>query len=361
MGICIMRKITIISLLMSLIACSKSSSNNSLAEVSEGIACNSESVVRQIVANNLHLGAKQLYISSSLQDITTTDNGPSNLKCQANLSLASFCNNQTIKIPISYQVQQNKIINHKNVASSTNSYSLVQPLVTNVLLKQQQLTQLTQFLQHLQESSNLIADYQVTRKGNTYVVKKSRLVQELYVNGKVTEPLVSNYNVNIMNKLFETENEVGFLIGSFTGGTIDNDTLNNRLLVLIKDDGYYLSPEFSYVSSIESANGSIFITSGNSLNYASHDDYPIYEYKDKQWLVARAGKSVAEYQKDFSKLTAKQILAIAKDDQCYDSDIDSLDTSHACNYANKYCFMFKSLAKNVLHDSAYNILQQSCN
>ena len=194
-----------------------------------------------------------------------------------------------------------------------------------------------------------------------YVFKKSDVDQVLYFNGSPVSPRIGNFQINIEKNYILGGNSV-FLIGSYTGGTIDADTENSHLIQIDAQGKYTVSKAFAYMrGGIIQKDDALYINGViPGKPYIESSDLPVYLFESGVFKTIRGAESDAYYQAKYSKLQAKDIIKVALVDQCYDSENNLVDTSHACGYAQKYCFMFKSL-KNPIHDQYYTALSQVCN
>lgn len=323
-------------LLIGLYGCSKNS---------EPLSCDSPSVQAALLngANSSSPG----YYSKSLintKPMQKTDNA---LSCSASLSVQSNLDNKLIlSIPVTYQVYQ---VNNKS-ESSTSSLNF-----TN-----ENQAKLSAWLIQLNDLSKQLGDYQLTPLGAIYVMKESDQ-QVLYYNGQLVTPEISNTIISI-EKTFTVNDKPVFLLGSYTGGTIDQDTRNSLLIEIESQGKYKVTRRFAYkLNGITQSEESLVINGvAPGRPYAESDDFPIYVYTNGDLTIQRDVKPDSYYQTKFANMTTKAIVDQAKADQCYDNANNLLDTSHICLYAMKYCFEYKAI-KNPADDDYGKIIKKACN
>ncbi len=189
-----------------------------------------------------------------------------------------------------------------------------------------------------------------------FIKQDNNVSQSLNYNGnQMVTNLISNDNVKI-EKEFDLDGSKVFLIGSYTGGTIDNTTKNHYLLSISPTNQVVLTNAFAYRGDIQQKNDSLFLHLYDPEQvYQSDNDIPLIEYKPSGFVDLESNSLIPKY----NKLTAKSIVDMAIHDGCYDPKYKVFDLSNSCDQALKYCKLFKQL-KNPVRDSYYQILQQTC-
>ena len=322
-------------ILLALSACSKHQ---------EPLSCDSPSVQSAVLETQQTSGP--IYYSRKLDKIKPEKKTDSMLSCKADLVLKSNLDNKRVlSLPVSYSVYS---VDNKSQNSSSG-----------INLSAEDKTKLNSWLTAMNASTKQLGDYQLTPGGALYVMKGD--LQVLYFNGKAVTPAVSNEILNIEKSYTLGSNSV-FIIGSYSGGTIDSDTLNNILIQIDKDGKYIMTRKFAYQQNGIMQNGESLVINGiiPFRAYAESTDFPIYVYSNGILTTRSDVKPDSYYENKFSTMSATDIVNIAKTDQCFDSGANEIDGSHACQYATKYCFMFKAI-KESEDNQDYTMLQRVCN
>jgi hypothetical protein len=308
----------------------------------EPINCNTQSVTLSV----LNINESPVYYSRSLTNTKIVNKTSNSLSCSADLNLVSNLDNKLrLQLPVTYIVYK---VDKKSEGSTSG---------LKLTLDNQ--TKLNAWLKSINALTNSLGDYQLSSGGALYVIKES-LVQDLYFNGSPTNPKISNQILSI-EKSYTLGDKAVFLIGSYTGGTIDADTLNNYLIQIDKSGNYKATPEFAYIQNGIMQTGESLVINGviPFRPYAESDDYPIYNYSNGVLNTIRAAKDDSYYLKKFSTLSPAAIINMAKLEQCFDTANNEIDTSHACSYGHKYCFMYRAI-KAPVSDANYQILKKAC-
>jgi hypothetical protein len=339
-GVAMIRKVcAIVITLIGIIGCSKTSNNNLIVNT-----CDSPAFVNTLLNNSSMF--PHGYYAPSLSNIYVINETNDWLKCQATLTLISRLSTQnTLSIPTSYIIYK--------------SNSNFKPLVLDLTSTQE--NNITTWINTLNNITNNIGDYRFTPYGALYVMNESNAQQQLYFNGMIVNPEISNTQVKIENT-YTLGNKYIFLIGSYSGGSIDNDTRNNLLIQIVPNSQYSITTKFAYSNIAIESNHTLLIT-GKSLGrpYAESNDYPIYLYNESL-IILQDIKSESYYLDKFATITTKDIINQAIAEQCFNQEKQLLDIdSNDCKYGIKYCFEFRAISNTAKHDKNYSILNKSCN
>lgn len=314
-------------------------------ERKEPLSCNSPSVIDAVLRDKT---TGPVYYSRSLVNAKIVQKTDQSILCGADLVIQSnLDNSRKLSIPTTFNVYK---VNKKSKSSTSN-------LIFTPLNQKK----LNDWLTSINLLTKQLGDYQLAAGGALYVMKGEQL-QTLFFNGKPVAPKMSNQMINI-EKSYTLGNNSAYLIGSYTGGTIDADTLNNYLVLIESSGTYKISQQFGYQpNGIMQTNESLVINGVVPFRpYAESTDFPVYLYTNKgQLITTRAAKPDSYYEAKFANMTALSIVNIAKADQCFNLSENQVDTSHACSYGTKYCFMFKSMKDKGAHDDSYAILEKAC-
>lgn len=313
------------------------------------LSCESKTVQFALLDANKNNTSAPVYFSHNLSAFESMQNLDTSQTCSAILILQSNLNKENLlKLPVKYTVYR---------VNGTSLFS-----TSDLELDNASKAQMQSWLTNLNNFAGKLGDYQLTPYGALYVVKQSDIEQILYFNGKAVKPVISNYQINI-EKNYTLGDKYIFLIGSYTGGTIDMDTKNNSLIQIDAQGRYKLTQAFAYRSEagiIQNKDTSLYI---NGIDpgrpYVESADFPVYVYESGVLNTRHASKSDSYYMAKFSSMLPKNIIDLAKHDNCFDAEGNQVDVSHACGYAAKYCFMYKALA-NPPHDDYYVMLHQIC-
>lgn len=318
-----------------IVACSKDKTTNNIAESS----CNSNDITTQLFASNQNLN-KQLF-TESLSEIDIQATESDGVLCNATLSLGSLLdNNKQIKLPIRYKVKK----------QNNNTQ------VTNVSISPSEQNVSSEWAKWARQMNSQLVEYKVLDRGVLFVKQDNNVSQSLNYNGnEVLSNLVNNDSVKIERE-FKLNGQAVFLIGNYSGGTIDNTSKNNYLITINSDNKVILTESFAYKGEIVQKDNSLFLKLYDPEQvYADNQEMPTIEYKDGVFVNLNADTLAPKYE----GLSAKKIIEMATKDGCYDPKYQVFDLSNACDQALKYCKLFKSL-NNPPHDQYYNILKETC-
>ncbi|MDQ5920654.1 MAG: hypothetical protein QG673_710 [Pseudomonadota bacterium] len=315
------------------------------------LTCDNSAVTDYLLA--VRSESSLVYCSKSLTDIKILQQQQKSLLCGGSLLIKSNLDNRRIlSIPVTYTVYR---VN-QNIDANVSQFEFAYPDKIKV----------ERWTAELNNLSKQLGDYQLSPNGAIYVLKESEQ-QTLYFNGQPIVPEISNTRVQI-EKSYVIESNAVFLIGTYTGGSIDSDTRNNLLIQLVGNGGYKVTRPFAYQSIIQNNNESLVIkgvTPGRP--YAESDDFPIYIYRKSSLEILRDIKPDSYYISKFANLTPQDIIIQSKHEQCFDTDNNMLSLSHTCSYGSKYCFEFGAIKESkkpdhdLDHDRYYKILDKSCN
>ena len=318
------------------------------AKQREPLSCDAKPVQFALLNGSKFPASGPVYFSRTLSGFNVAQKKEDSLACTAQLILRSNLDNRNhLELQAYYTVQR---VNNSSLSSTSN-----------LQLDSAGQAKMQNWVAGINAYASQIGDYQLTRFGALYVLKQNDMEQVLYFNGKLVEPKIDNYQINI-EKSYNLSDSYVFLIGSYSGGTIDMDTPNNRLIRIESGTRYQVSGLFAPVT-----NG--IIQNGDTLHinafepgrpYVESADFPVYVFESGILKTLHQSKSDAYYQAKISTFTPLDIVNIAKADQCFDTTANQLDVSHACGYAAKYCFMFKAIKESSL-DENYIMLSQICN
>ncbi len=311
------------------------------------LSCDSKTVVYSLLGTGKLSESTPVYFSRSLSNFQAQSNLDKSLSCSATLVLQSNLNQDNIlKLPVKYIVYP---VNNSSVSNTSD-----------LKVDDASKSKMKNWLIQLNGLIRKLGDYQFTPYGALYVIKDNEMEQTLYFNGQLVNPNIHNYQVNI-EKNYLLGNKYVFLIGSYSGGTMDIDTQNNRLIEIAPNKQYKVTPLFAYRSDgIVVNQQSLYINAFDPERpYVESTDLPVYKYESGNLIVVHNSKSYEDYQHKFSTMRPRDIINIAKADKCFDEEDKVLDVSHACGYGVKYCFMYKAL-KNPPHDEYYQELSQAC-
>ena len=328
-------KITPFFIILALSACSKHQ---------EPLSCDSPSVQSAVLDTEKVTGP--IYYSRKLDKITPEKKTDTMLSCKAELVLKSNLDSKhTLNLPVSYNVYK---VDDKSQSSTSG-----------INLTAEEKVKLNTWLEAMNTSTKQLGDYQLTPGGALYVMKGDQ--QVLYFNGTHVSPPVSNEVINIEKSYTLGGNSV-FIIGTYSGGTIDSDTMNNLLIQVDKNGKYIMTQKFAFQQNGIMQVGESLVINGviPFRAYAESTDFPIYVYSNGVLTSRQDVKPDSYYENKFSTMTADDIVNIAKADQCFDAGVQEIDGSHACQYATKYCFMFKAIKESEDNDN-YTMLQKVCN
>ena len=308
------------------------------------LTCDGQST-KNALLNHLDDATSLAYYTRELINIKILKKNDNYVFCSASLFVRSSLDNKlTTSVPVTYNVYAGSL-------ESRQLGTLKLNLTNEGSLK------LNNWVASLNELAKHLGYYELTPNGALYVLKESEQ-QVLYFNGQKIIPEVSNSTINI-EKRYVLDDKYVFLIGSYTGGTIDADTRNNMLIQIESNSKYTITRNFGY-QNITLGHESLVISGiAPGRIYAESDDFPIYNYKDGELTIARDVKPESYYMVKFAAMKPIDIVNIAKADKCFDNISNLLDKSHVCKYAMKYCFMYEAIKVNS-DDRYYQILKKSC-
>ncbi|MFN7094295.1 MAG: hypothetical protein ACK4M7_02925 [Burkholderiales bacterium] len=309
------------------------------------LSCDSENAQAALLSTGKPDSSSPIYFRQQLANFAIIKTTSKDMLCKADLTLSSNLDSSNqITIPLQYVVSapQNRLLN----------ISILNKDGSNQAKQREWLAKLT-------KQTKSITDYKLTPYGALYVVESDE--QTLYFNGKIVAPKIENYQVSIENN-FKLGDAYVFLIGSYTGGSIDNDTPNNTLVQVANKDEVTISQAFAYQSNGIKQEDNRLLINGVAIGrpYAEDRDFPIYTYESGVLTTLRDVKPDSYYQAKLADLQPQDIINQAKADNCLDAEQEQLDLSHRCYYGAKYCFEFKAM-KHPQHDEYYVMLAKSCN
>ncbi len=292
---------------------------------------NCASLAVQTAVLNSNNASGPVYYSRKLSGIKPGQKTTDALGCKADLSFQSNLDNKrTLTIPVNYTVY--KVDNKSQSSTSALNFNADNKV------------KLDAWLVAINSLTKQLGDYQLASGGALYVMKNNDQ-QTLYFNGQPVQPNITNQTISIEKSYTLGTNSV-FLVGNYTGGTIDGDTLNNFIVQVNKDGSYKITQKFAYTQ-INQMNESLVINGVVPFRpYAESTDFPVYVFSNGMFSTQREAKPDSYYEAKFATMTALDIVNIAKADQCFNAEANEVDGSHACLYATKYCFMFKAM-KNL--------------
>lgn len=184
----------------------------------------------------------------------------------------------------------------------------------------------------------------------------------LYFNNKLVSLKQANatdeygYTVSFV-KDYKLQGKQVFLVKTDPGGNAL--PVKYALVQAMAKDEIKTTPLFNlYKNGVKKHHNELSVKIANYLPYASKHDFAIYSYKsDGEFKQVKAQKDDSYYKAKYAKYSAKKIMHIAKQDKCLNDD-GTINTSHACSWGIKYCFMYKSMT-NPKHDKAYSQLESS--
>ena len=178
----------------------------------------------------------------------------------------------------------------------------------------------------------------------------------IMINNKTVSEIQAQSPIELSN-LFAIEGSQIFLIGYNQGG---NDCNIKYQFITINKSGYKLSSQFGnclpYTKAQQTVD-TISINFKSNNEYATQNDFIVYQYQNGLVKQTKKDKSDKYYLKKYASLSAKGIMALAIKDGCANDGI--LNYDNACSWGKKYCTMFKAL-KNPVKDNDYQTLKEFC-
>lgn len=210
--------------------------------------------------------------------------------------------------------------------------------------------------------NNCHADYLTDLPENTKQLKNAKIIgdvdkHQLIINGKQIKTNLPNGAMNLLNIAQVGDKTIYFVEGDLQGSGFSDEC---AFVTVNPNKSVAVSQSIFGCGKLSLLDNKILIKGVNTRVYADNNDIAImlFDPISNNITTISNPKPASYYKQRFSSYTVNRIISEAVSDSCYDNT-EGLNTSHACNYGEKYCFMLNSIKKPT-KDNNYKNLKEAC-